>query len=207
MGFDLPPIAAERVTCSVRAAAKFGIPANVVLAVAQQEGGSAGRWVANTNGSFDIGTMQFNTGYIRTLARYGIGAAAVAMPGCYPYDLAAWRLRRQLREETGDLWTRVADYNSHTPWINARYRAAVMAKGADWGRWLAARWPDMPIAPAGPPSGRDPTLATVRRSGGRHHVSKPSWRVMQARAALAAPIVVQIVFKHRPLAVKAESVG
>ena len=144
----LPPvIMTERLACSLAAAIKHNVPANVLLAVAEQENGSPRRWVRNTNGSYDVGTMQFNTSYVRTLARYGIGLDAVAAPGCYAYDLAAWRLHQSLLHDSGDLWTRVANYNSRTPEINARYRAQVMARGAAWGQWLSARWPQMSLAP------------------------------------------------------------
>ena len=60
--------------CAVSAAVKYEVPANIVLAVAEKEGGKPGQWVRNTNATYDIGSMQFNTAYIRTLARYGIGA-------------------------------------------------------------------------------------------------------------------------------------
>ncbi|KAH1485975.1 hypothetical protein KXX52_009122, partial [Aspergillus fumigatus] len=79
----------SEVVCSIGAAAKYGVPAHIILAVAQKEGGKPGQWVRNTNATYDVGAMQFNTAYIRTLARYGIGTADVAQAGCYPYDLAA----------------------------------------------------------------------------------------------------------------------
>ena len=59
--------------------------------------------------------MQFNTRYLEHLERrYGITAADVAA-GCYPYDLAAWRLRKHLELDAGDAWTRAANYHSRNP--------------------------------------------------------------------------------------------
>lgn len=55
---DLPPQLHERVVCSIAAAVKYEIPANIVLAVAEKEGGKPGQWVRNSDGSHDIGTMQ-----------------------------------------------------------------------------------------------------------------------------------------------------
>ena len=69
---DLPPHLHERVVCSIAAAVKYEIPANIVLAVAEKEGGKPGQWVRNSDGSHDVGTMQFNTAYLRDLAPYGI---------------------------------------------------------------------------------------------------------------------------------------
>ncbi|HHW2892263.1 TPA: muramidase [Pseudomonas aeruginosa] len=109
---DLPPAMEERVVCSVIAAVKYELPANIVLAVAGQEGGKPGQWVKNKNGTYDVGTMQFNTGYLADLAKYGITAQDVEKPGCYPYELAAWRIRGHVKNDQGDLWTRVANYHN-----------------------------------------------------------------------------------------------
>jgi hypothetical protein len=148
----------EQVSCSLGAALRYGVPANVVLAVAEQEGGRPGQWVANRNGTFDVGTLQFNTAYLRTLARYGIGPAEAARPGCYAYHLAAWRLRQHLVHDVGDVWTRAANYHSRTPSLNAEYRAQIMPRGARWATWLHARWPNLALAPA-PATSRPPTRA------------------------------------------------
>ncbi|EDP8962500.1 conjugal transfer protein TrbN, partial [Salmonella enterica subsp. enterica] len=51
----------ERVVCSVSAAAKYEIPANILLAIREKEGGKPGQWVKNTNGTYDVGELQFNT--------------------------------------------------------------------------------------------------------------------------------------------------
>lgn len=111
----LPSQVQERVACSISAAAKYEVPANIVLAIAEKEGGRPGQWKANRNGTHDVGLMQFNTSYLSDLARYGITARDVAAAGCYSFDLAAWRLRQHLRSDKGDLWTRAANYHSRTP--------------------------------------------------------------------------------------------
>jgi len=138
---DLPPQHQERVVCSITAAVKYEVPANIVLAVAEKEGGKPGQWVRNTNGTYDVGPMQFNTAFLRHLEPYGITARDVEQPGCYSYDLAAWRLRSHILNDTGDLWTRVANYHSRTPSHNTRYRKGIMRKAAKWADWLAARFP------------------------------------------------------------------
>lgn len=138
---DLPPQDQERIVCSITAAVKYEVPANIVLAVAEKEGGKPGQWVRNTNGTYDVGPMQFNTSYLHHLKPYGITAADVEQAGCYPYELAAWRLRSHILNDRGDLWTRVANYHSRTPTRNARYRSSVMRKAAKWANWLSARFP------------------------------------------------------------------
>jgi hypothetical protein len=140
MNIDLPLAIHERVVCSISAAAKFGIPANIVLAIAEKEGGRPGLWVRNRNGTLDVGPLQFNTAYLAELARFGIEPADVAAAGCYPYDLAAWRLRQHIWKDSGDLWTRFANYHSRSPKFNSVYRADLIRRAARWADWLATHY-------------------------------------------------------------------
>lgn len=137
---DVPHAPPERVVCSIVAAAKYEVPANIVLAVAEKEAGKPGLWVKNSNGTFDVGSMQFNTRYLGDLKKYGITADDVSQEGCYAFDLAAWRLRGHLRHDKDDVWTRAANYHSRTPKYNRIYRADLIKKAARWGQWLDARF-------------------------------------------------------------------
>ena len=136
---DLPPDIQERVVCSIAAAIKYEIPANILLAIAEKEGGKPGQWVRNSNGTHDVGSMQFNTSYLKDLSRYGIKPDHVSAAGCYACDLAAWRIRLHIKNDQGDVWTRAANYNSRTPKYNAKYRADLMAKAVKWADWLEKR--------------------------------------------------------------------
>lgn len=180
----LPPLE-EPIVCSVMAAVKYELPVNIVLAVAAQEGGKPGQWVRNTNGTYDVGPMQFNTSYLRELARYGITAQDVEQGGCYAYDLAAWRLRGHVRNDRGDLWTRVANYHSRTPAINARYRQQVMRRAAWWADWLDERFATQQVAQGAVLSaapGQAPVVAANISSGATPVVeTQPS--VAQPKAA------------------------
>ena len=137
---DLPPQFEERIVCSISAAAKYEVPANIVLAVAEKEAGKPGQWVRNTNGTHDVGYMQFNTAYLNELAGYGITANDASAAGCYSFDLAAWRLRQHIKKDKGDLWTRVANYHSRTYIYNTAYRADLMVKADKWADWLSVRF-------------------------------------------------------------------
>jgi hypothetical protein len=135
---DLPPehLQQERIVCSIIAAKKYHIPSNILLAIAEKENGKPGLWVKNANGTHDVGAMQFNTAYLKTLSRYGVSAEAVANAGCYAYDLAAWRIHGHLSHDSGDLWTRAANYHSRTPHYNQHYRADLIIKANRWANWL-----------------------------------------------------------------------
>jgi hypothetical protein len=155
---DLRPEVRESIVCGISAAVKYQVPANILLAIAEKEGGKAGQWVRNANGTHDVGLMQFNTSYLAQLAPYRITPEDVAAAGCYSFDLAAWRLRMHIRNDKGDLWTKAANYHSRTPRYNALYRADLMRKAARWAKWLEAYFVtvDVTEAPsmASPPSSR-----------------------------------------------------
>ncbi|EGB4506708.1 conjugal transfer protein [Salmonella enterica] len=139
---DMPPAQVERVVCSITAAIKYQVPANIMLAVAEKEGGSTGleNKNRNSNGTYDVGRMQFNTLYLKDLEKYGITAEDVAQPGCYSYDLAAWRIRGHIKNDKGDIWTKAANYHSKTPQFNEVYRADLIRKAAKWQTWIEARF-------------------------------------------------------------------
>lgn len=156
MPLDIPPAIYERVVCSVAAAAKYDIPANVMLAVSFQEAGKPGQAVPNDNGTFDYGSMQINTVWLSELRKYGITKQDVSIAGCYPYDLAAWRIRRHIKhDKTGDMWQKVANYHSYTPEYNQEYRQLIMRRADYWANWLEKRFitveinkrPSLPAAP------------------------------------------------------------
>jgi len=137
---DLPLHLQERIVCSIQAAVKYEVPANILLAVAEKEGGKPGQWVQNSNATHDIGPMQFNTAYLSDLSKYGITPEHVAQPGCYSYTLAAWRIRMHIQNDRGDLWTKVANYHSYTSHLNAAYRVDLIRRVARWGKWLEIRF-------------------------------------------------------------------
>lgn len=136
MFVDLPPELHEPTACVVEAAIEYNVPANILLAVAEKEGGKPGQWVRNTNGTFDVGPMQFNSAYLKDLAAHGIFESDVAAYGCYPFQLAAWRIREHIHNDKGDLWTRVANYHSRTPSVNAVYRKDLRKKASKWAQWV-----------------------------------------------------------------------
>ncbi len=132
--------------CSITAAIKYQIPANILLAIAEKESGRPRMVNINKNGTYDIGPMQFNSAYLHELRQYGIAPAHVAVKGCYPYDLAAWRLRQHLLYDTGNLWARAANYHSRAVQYNLPYRTDLMKKGHKWAHCLECNLPVVPLA-------------------------------------------------------------
>jgi hypothetical protein len=185
---EIPPQIQERIVCSISAAVKYQVPANIVLAVAEKEAGKPGQWVRNSNGTHDVGSMQFNTAYLGELARYGITANDVAASGCYSFDLAAWRLRKHIRNDKGDLWTRAANYHSRTYRYNVVYRADLMVKAVKWADWLEARFVTFDITKPGAPA----LTPTVQQAA------------PEKKVAAIIPAVAQV---HQPLKVSWNTSG
>lgn len=177
---DLPPQMQERVVCSISAAVKYEVAANIVLAVDEKEAGKPGQWVRNNNGTYDVGSMQFNTRYLQDLARYGITAAHVAAAGCYSHDLAAWRLRIHIKKDGGDIWTRAANYHSRTPEFNTVYRADLIRRAIKWADWLEARFPTHNVLAPGAQQRASRVPATIAAAlpaapAARPRASAPTW--------------------------------
>lgn len=185
---DLPPFQQERVLCSVAAAIEYKIPANIVIAVAENEGGKPGQWVLNKNGTHDVGPMQFNTSYLKELAKYNITASDVAQAGCYSFRLAAWRLRQHIIKDTGDIWTRSANYHSRTPQHNARYRANLKIRAAKWASWLDTHYQTVTV--------NGPALTTDQRVA---KSTNQAWSAAQARTVVAAVTTDQQIYTPRTL--------
>ena len=131
MFVDLPPqmpIQEVRLVCSTEAAARYNLPADLVFAVALTEGGKPDSKVQNTNGTFDLGLMQFNTSYLKTLEKFGISSSDVQGKTCYPFHLAAWRISLHLKENTGDdYFTKASYYHSRTSYYNSIYKEKLIS--------------------------------------------------------------------------------
>ncbi len=155
MHADMPPVMQERIVCGVSAAIKYEIPANLLLAVAETEGGKPGQWVKNSNGTYDVGSMQFNTSYLQELEKHGILPQDVEQAGCYSYDLAAWRLRGHLKRDKGDVWTRAANYHSRTPHYNSIYRDKLIKRAAKWEVWLTTKFSTFNLSGTGDKKSQD----------------------------------------------------
>ena len=50
---DLPPLEQDRIVCSISAAEAYAIPADIMLAIAEIEGGKPQLQVANTNRTYE----------------------------------------------------------------------------------------------------------------------------------------------------------
>lgn len=120
---DTMPFDEARIMCSVEAGHRYELDPAIIYAVALNEGGSPDSVRKNTNGTEDLGIMQFNTAYLKELSDFGITKADVQAKTCYPFHLAAWRIKQHIEEDSNnDLLTKISNYHSRTPKFNQIYK-------------------------------------------------------------------------------------
>lgn len=110
--------------CWQDAAMRYGLPAALLMAIAEQESGFNPRAIntANRNGTRDIGLMQINSMHLPTLSRFGIGQRELFDP-CTNVHVGAWVLAEAIARH-GFTWEAVGAYNAGGSREAAPHRAA-----------------------------------------------------------------------------------
>lgn len=108
--FSLPRGAAA--FCWQDAATRYGLPAALLIAIAEQESGFNPRAIntTNRNGTRDVGLMQINSMHLPTLSRFGIGERELFDP-CTNVHVGAWVLADAIARH-GYSWEAVGAYNA-----------------------------------------------------------------------------------------------
>src|SRR5471030_470015 len=108
------PACAYASACWEDAAKRYDVPAQLLLAIARVESNlnpyALNRSHFHRTGSYDIGLMQINSSYLRSLARYGIHERDL-MDACTNIHIGAWLLARSF-EQHGATWDGVGAYNA-----------------------------------------------------------------------------------------------
>ncbi len=114
------------IECINQAATEYQVPAALIMAIIQVEGGSTGLAMPNTNGTFDLGVMQINTTWASTFEQKGYTISDIQDDACKNVEVGTWILSQCLANDSNNLITAVGDYHSHTPTYNHEYAVKVL---------------------------------------------------------------------------------
>ncbi len=99
--------------CWADASSRYGVPVDLLKAVAQVESSNRARVIArNTNGSLDIGFMQINDWWLPKLAQHGIGKSEL-LDACTNLQVGAWILKQGI-DRYGYNWQGIGAYGAGT---------------------------------------------------------------------------------------------
>ncbi len=119
--------------CFEEAGKQFGVPPELLLAIAQVESNQNPRaFNVNPDGSMDHGLMQINERWLRRLEPYGMTLKRLYDP-CASCMVAAWILRQNLDRlgltwDDPRAWKAVGAYNASSPGKQSRYIRKVYEK-------------------------------------------------------------------------------
>jgi hypothetical protein len=118
--------------CFVREADRHGIDPYVLLAVLKTEGGRAGEFALNRNGTVDLGPMSINSVWLPSLAKHYRTTEPelrhrLATDGCANVAAAALILGRKIAASSNNVWEGVANYHSSNPAKQGPYLMRVHA--------------------------------------------------------------------------------
>jgi soluble lytic murein transglycosylase-like protein len=118
--------AVGKTACFDEAAARYGLPVSLLQAISRVEsGGRANAINRNSNGSYDIGHMQINSGWLPLLKRHGIEERTL-YDACTNTHVGAWILAHAVAKQ-GYNWDAIGAYNAVSPEKRRRYAWKVAA--------------------------------------------------------------------------------
>lgn len=119
------------IECINQAAITYHVPASIIVSVLRIEGGKNGIASRNKDGTFDYGSMQINSRWLKTLAPYGYTKNDLQYNPCVNVAVGAWILGLSIADGK-NLWNGVGNYHSHTTKFNQKYNK----KAQKFHNWL-----------------------------------------------------------------------
>jgi len=122
------PARAQGWACWGQAAERYHVNVNLLYAIARVESGMNYQAIGarNRDGSYDIGLMQINSGWLPTLAKYGITEQRLLSDPCLNLNVGAWILSQGLNR-LGYNWKGLGAYNAGSNDKRAIYAGKVVS--------------------------------------------------------------------------------
>ncbi|RZI42187.1 invasion protein [Herbaspirillum sp. HC18] len=110
--------------CWNEAATRYGVHPYLLYAIAKTESGLNAKAInRNKNGTYDIGLMQINSGWLPVLRKYGFDEKQLMEP-CTSIQVGAWILAQNMAR-LGNSWEAVGAYNSTKADLRMKYALKV----------------------------------------------------------------------------------
>lgn len=107
--------------CGDDLAAKYGIHADLVKAIIQQESKFDNRAIGYNRNSYDMCMMQVNSWWVPKLTQqFGFTARDLRSDPCKCVEAGLWILSQSI-DRYGLTWTAIGDYNAKTPAKQTQY--------------------------------------------------------------------------------------
>lgn len=122
------PARAQGWACWGQAAERYHVNMDLLYAIARVESGMNYQAIGprNRDGSYDIGLMQINSGWLPTLAKYGITEQRLLSDPCLNLNVGAWILSQGLNR-LGYNWKGLGAYNAGSNDKRAVYAGKIVA--------------------------------------------------------------------------------
>jgi soluble lytic murein transglycosylase-like protein len=123
-----PPAWAGGWACWAQASQRYGVPVDLLYAVARIESSNNAHAIhRNPGGGEDLGLMQINSGWLPLLSKYGITREKLLSDACLNLNVGAWVLSSAFHDH-GFNWRGLGAYNATTDYKRAEYARAVVAE-------------------------------------------------------------------------------
>lgn len=199
---DATPAAWER--CFIDAGLRYSVSPLLLRAIARQESSFRPDAIGkNTNGTHDIGIMQINSWWLKTLRPAGIDESKLMDP-CLNIHVGAWILANEIARH-GLTWTAVGAYHSPTDWRRADYAVKINKHLARELRALGVEIPDV----GGGQAGRTQSKAESRPTTTAEVSPVPErragvWEAIAEAGSDESPSVASSVDTFRPAPARAD---
>jgi soluble lytic murein transglycosylase-like protein len=122
--------------CINDAAYEYQVPAKLIIAVLNVERGKVGMAIRNANGTYDLGPMQINSSWKKTLSKSGFSLQQVRDDACTNIKVGTWILSKNIANNQ-NLFRGIGDYNSKTWEFNTRYTKEIRIRYTELSQFLS----------------------------------------------------------------------